>query len=372
MKIIGLMSGTSADGVDACLAEVEERGDQIAAGVEAFLTAPYPTDVRRRVLGCTTAEDVCRLNVELGERFAEAAIQLCADAGAPLACVDAIGSHGQTVCHLPDGPRRSTLQLGEPCVIAERTGVTTVADFRPRDVAAGGSGAPLVPLVDFLLFADQRAARAALNIGGIANVTFLPAGCTADDVLAFDTGPGNMVIDALMGLLTGDRETCDRDGATAARGTVSDELLNDLLADEYLAAPPPKSTGRERFGRHFAEALLSTGRSRGLSDADIVAAATALTARTIAGAITRWGPAEAGEIIASGGGVHNPTLMRMLRDELPGARLVMSDAFGIPADAKEALAFAVLAFRTLTGRPGNVPRATGARRPVVLGKIVPA
>ncbi len=369
MRIIGLMSGTSADGVDACLAEVSERDGKLRARSEAFLTTPYPPDVRRRVLEAASVEDVCRLNFELGELFARAALDVCGIAGADPAEVDAIGSHGQTVFHVADGPRRSTLQIGEPCVIAERTGITTVADFRPRDIAAGGSGAPLVPIVDFLLLADRAGDRAVLNIGGIANVTFLPAGCTVDQVVAFDTGPGNMVIDALMGLLSGGRETCDRDGAAAGRGSVCDRLLDLLLRDEYYSMLPPKSTGRERFGKQFAEGLLATGRSCGLADEDVVATATALTARTIASAITKWGAA--GVVIAAGGGVHNPVMMRMLGAALPGMQVVTSNRFGIDPDAKEALAFAVLAYLTLSNRPGNVTGATGAERRAVLGKIVP-
>jgi len=367
------MSGTSADGVDACLAQIDEREGKLEARVEAFLTERYPPTVRKNVLEARSVEDVCRLNFELGELFASAALDLCSKAAVAPADVDAIGSHGQTVCHQDAADGNATLQIGEPCVIAQRTGITTVADFRPRDVAAGGTGAPLVPVVDFLLLADSSTSRAALNIGGIANVTFLPAACSADQVVAFDTGPGNMVIDALMELLTGGRETCDRDGATAARGSTDEELLADLLGDDYFDAPPPKSTGRERFGRAFAERLLAAGRSRGLSEQDIVATATALTARTVADAITRWDPAAPGdvEVIASGGGVHNPAMMDMLRKALPHARLEPSDEFGIPADAKEALAFAVLAYLTLNGRPGNLTGATGAREQVVLGKIVP-
>ncbi len=390
------MSGTSADGVDACLAQIDERDGKLEARIEAFLTEPYPPTVRKKVLEARSVEDVCRLNFELGELFARAALHVCSKAAVDPADVHAIGSHGQTVCHLPNDrggknarPTRehsipavgrtflsaqgATLQIGEPCVIAQRTGITTVADFRPRDVAAGGAGAPLVPIVDFLLLADSGTSRAALNIGGIANVTILPAACTVDQVIAFDTGPGNMVIDGLIELLTDGRETCDRGGATAARGSADEELLAELLGDDYFDAPPPKSTGRERFGRAFAEGLMAAGRSRGLSGQDIVATATALTARTIADAVTRWG-SSAGrgiQVIASGGGVHNAAMMTMLREALPDARLAASDEFGIPADAKEALAFAVLAYLTLNGMPGNLTGATGARERVVLGKIVP-
>ena len=373
MRIIGLMSGTSADGVDACLARIEEAGDKLHSRIEGSVTVPFAPDTRRRILDVRTVEDVCRLNFELGEVFARAALEACSQAGVSPGDVDAIGSHGQTVFHVAGGPARSTLQIGEPCVIAQRTGITTVADFRTADIAAGGTGAPLVPIVDFLLLADSRIDRVALNVGGIANVTCLPAGCTVDGVVAFDTGPGNMVIDGLMALLTGGCETFDRDGAMAASGCVCEDMLSKLLGDDYYKMPPPKSTGRERFGRAFAGEVLDAGRAAGLSDEDILATATALTARTITGAMASLagtGRNDA-EVIVSGGGVHNATMMRMLRDGLRGARVVPSDEAGIPADAKEALAFAVLAWLTLAGRLGNVKGATGASERVVLGKIIP-
>jgi len=371
MRIIGLMSGTSADGIDACLAQIELRGNRLDARTEHFRTIPYSDELRHRVLGCRTVADVCRLNVELGEAFADAVLQLCDEAGVPLTEVDAIGSHGQTVCHLPDGPVRSTLQLGEPCVIAERTGVTTVADFRMRDVAAGGSGAPLVPVVDHLLLSDEKTDRVALNLGGIANVTVLSAGGTLESVVAFDTGPGNMVIDGVMDLMTQGHRTFDRDGQLAARGTPNNGAIEFLLDHPYFEQPPPKSTGRELFGLRFAQAFTAAKAPGKQGRADVAATATAFTARTVADAIRRWAFDGPCEIIASGGGVHNRTLMTMLREQLPDARIVASDAHGIDPDAKEALAFAVLATLTLNDRPGNVPSATGARRPVILGKIAP-
>ena len=372
MRLIGLMSGTSADGVDACLAEIDEHRGRLDARVEAFLTVPYPTDLRQRVLGVDTVEELCRLNFELGELFARAALEVCDEARIKPADVDAVGSHGQTVCHVDEAPDHATLQIGEPSVIAERTGITTVADFRPRDIAAGGHGAPLVPIVDFLLLADDKTDRVALNIGGIANITVLPAGCTADQVTAFDTGPGNMVIDGVMELMTQGHKLCDRDGELAARGTVHEGMITLMLEHPYFSIPPPKSTGREQFGIPFARAF-TVGKGAGRQGrAHVAATATAFAARTIADAIRKWASDGECEVIASGGGVHNRTMMRMLREQLPSARVTTSDQFGIPADAKEALAFAVLAYLTLGGRPGNVPGATGARRPVVLGKIVPA
>jgi len=382
MRIIGLMSGTSADGIDACLANITERGGRLSARVEAFLAVPYTRAVRRRVLEAGSVGDVCRLNFELGELFAKAALAVCDKAGVKPSDVDAIGSHGQTVWHVGEGPRRSTLQIAEPCVIAQRTGITTVADFRGRDIAAGGCGAPLVPVVDSLLLAHKTVNRVALNIGGIANVTLLPAGCSADGVVAFDTGPGNMVIDGLMERLTGGRKRIDRGGKTAARGRVMGPVLAALLRDRYYTKRPPKSTGREKYGRHFVEELLALCPPGERKDEDILATAAALTARTITGAIHREfkaktrrrkgrGEAASLEVIASGGGVHNATMMRMLREAMPQSHVVASDERGIPADAKEALAFAVLAYLTLHGRPGNVPGATGADERAVLGKIVP-
>lgn len=377
MRIIGLMSGTSADGVDACVASIGGRGARLSARVEAFLSVPYTRTVRRRVTEVGSVEEVCRLNFELGELFARAALMVCKQAAIAPSDVDAIGSHGQTIRHAADGPRRSTLQIAEPCVIAQRTGITTVADFRTRDIAAGGCGAPLVPIVDFLLLADKKVDRVALNIGGIANVTLLPAGCAAGDVVAFDTGPGNMVIDGLVARLTGSRKTFDRGGKLAARGRVIEPILASLLRDPYYMTRPPKSTGREKYGLHFADRLLARRRPGGATDEDILATATALTALTIADAIRRQSGARGRhgaatlEVIASGGGVCNATMMRMIREAMPEARVVTSDELGIPADAKEALAFAVLAWLTLHGRPGNVLGATGAAEQVVLGKIVP-
>lgn len=370
MKIIGLMSGTSADGVDACVAEIGERGGRIRAESLAFICIPYAKKMRERILGAKTAEDVCRLNFALGEIFADAAIRAAKAARIPLRKIDAIGSHGQTLFHVASGPERSTLQVGEPCVIAERTGVLTVADFRTRDIAAGGCGAPLVPMVDYLLLAHPKRDRVALNIGGIANVTLLPAGCRERDVVAFDTGPGNMVVDGLISLISRGRARFDRNGAAAGRGHISISLIEELLVDKYYSLPAPKSTGREKFGLEFAEKLLAKAARRKLSNDDIIATATALTACTIAGSVIAH-KMQSAEIIASGGGVHNRTLMNLLAALLPEARVMRSDEFGIPADGKEALAFAVLAYLTLTGRPGNLTGATGAARQSVLGKIVP-
>jgi len=413
--VIGLMSGTSYDGVAAALAAIRGTGLATRAELRAFATFPFPPAVRRAIAEVSspatgTVDRVCRANVLLGELFAEAAIAIARRAGVPLRRIALIGSHGQTIHHLPGEKRgrstfsskklnvpfsrlAATLQIGEPCVIAERTGVTTVADFRPRDMAAGGQGAPLVPYVDYLLLRHRRRGRLVLNLGGIANVTHLPPACRAGDVLAFDTGPGNMLLDALVSLFTHGRRTYDRDGAMAARGTVSDPLLRWLLRHPYLRRKPPKSTGREAFGVPFAREVLLrvTGEDRlkaglqtkagafgvpplgGLTPADILATATAFTAESVADAWRRFvAPrGRVDEVVASGGGCHNRTLMRRLADAFAPIPVLTSDEFGTPVDAKEALAFAILARETLAGRPGNLPSATGAARPVVLGKIVP-
>ena len=372
------MSGTSADGVDAAIVDLVGRRVKLLA----FETFPYPPKLRQAVLDLcrpetARADDVCHYNFVLGEAFAEAIVKLAAKAGIPLGTIDLIGSHGQTICHIPAGRRfgrrriRSTLQIAEPCVIAERTGITTVAEFRPRDVAAGGEGAPLVPLADYLLFADRRRARAVQNIGGIANVTYLPAGGEPGGIVAFDTGPGNMVIDRLAGRVSGGRLRCDRGGRLARKGRVHDTLLRELMGHPYLRRRPPKSTGREAFGRAFADDLFRRARRRRIDGLDVLATATAWTAASIAEAYRRFLPAWPDEVILCGGGARNAALTDMLAERLAPAAVRTTDEFGLSADAKEAVSFALLAAETIRGRCGNVPAATGARRPVVLGKIIP-
>ena len=379
LRVAGLMSGTSADGVDAAIVDIGPRGVHLVA----FDTFPHPRAVREQIFQCfdpSTArvDDLCHLNFVLGEVFADAVIHLADESGVPLRSIDIIGSHGQTVYHIPEGRRfgrkviRSTLQIGEPSVIAERTGITTVADFRPRDIAAGGEGAPLVPYADYFLFRDRRKGRAVQNIGGIANVTFLPPGAAADRIIAFDTGPGNMMIDRIAHHATGGRASYDAGGRLAARGQVNERLLAELMRHPYLRRRPPKSTGRETFGAHFADAVYRRARRRRLPTLDILATVTAFTARSIADAYRRFLPAMPDEVLLCGGGARNRTLVGRLRDELRPARIAPMDDFGLPARAKEAVSFAILAYATVHGIPNNVPSATGARSQVVLGKIVPA
>jgi len=378
LRVAGLMSGTSADGVDVAI--VDLVGERVR--VLAFATFPYPAALRREVLRLGGAEpvavdDVCHLNFALGEFFAAALRRLATRRRIAMASIDLVGSHGQTIRHLPDGRRsggrlvRSTLQIAEPSVIAERTGITTVADLRPRDVAAGGSGAPLVPYADWLLFRHARRTRAVQNLGGIANVTYLPAGAGLDRVRAFDTGPANMMIDRAVHLATRGRASFDRGGRMAARGRVDARLLESLMCHPYLKRRPPKSTGRETFGNALTDDLWRRARRRRLAPADFVATLTAFTAESIADAYCRFLPRVPDEVILCGGGSRNPVLVSRLREALRPARVVVMDTLGLDADAKEAVSFALLAAATLRGTPANVPAATGARRAVVLGKVVP-
>ena len=372
-RIVGLISGTSADGIDALLVDVEGCGRDTRCEILAFETVTLEADLRARVFSLFEEEagldELCRLNFALGEAFAAAALEVIAAAGLEPAAVDLIGSHGQTVRHLPQASPAATLQIGEPAVIAQRTGITTIADFRPADMAVGGQGAPLVPLADYLLCGDAERGRLLLNIGGIANLTVLPAAASPGEVAAFDIGPGNMLVDGVVSHFSGGAEHFDRDGRRAAAGKVDQELLARLLGHRFLHKPPPKSTGREEFGAPFLSAVMG---QVDLAADDLVATLTAFTSSAIIGGIRAFVP-EVGmeELWVGGGGVHNPVLMEQLRTGLPELRVASIEGLGIPADGREALAFAVLANETLMGRCGNLPAATGARRPVILGKIVP-
>jgi anhydro-N-acetylmuramic acid kinase len=373
------MSGTSADGIDVAIIDIQgRRVDLVAFGMQS-----YPAEVRQHVFRLfqpqtSRVDDICHMNFVLGELFADALISLARKKRIPLDSIDLVGSHGQTIYHIPQGRPfgkmllRSTLQIGEPSVIAQRTGITTVADFRPRDIAAGGQGAPLVPYTDWLLFADRKRTRAVQNIGGIANVTYLPAGGDVSSALAFDTGPGNMIIDRLTWLITSGKAPYDPGGRLAAAGTVNDRLLTELLRHKYLRRKPPKTTGREDFGTQFTDDLYRRAIKRKVEPLDILATATAFTALTIADAYHRFLPRPVDEVILCGGGAWNETLLWMLRAGLHPAKVTVMDDYGISVDAKEAVSFAILACETIRGRPNNVPSATGAQRQVVLGKIVPA
>jgi len=353
VRVAGVMSGTSLDGIDVAIVDIEGRRIRSIG----FESAPYPPAVRDAILAAAEPAAISRLNFRLGELYARAVLHATRRFGP----VQLIGCHGQTIYH--EG-RSNTLQIGEPAVIAEHTGVAVVSNFRTRDIAAGGQGAPLVPYADYWLFRHRRLSRAALNIGGIANVTLLRANATPLDVVAFDTGPGNMVIDALAREFTGARRSYDRNGRIAASGRVNRKLLDGLLADPYYRRSAPKSCGREQFGCAFVERMK---RSR-LPLADLIATATTLTAATVAAAI----PEDTAELIVSGGGVHNRTLMEQIAAFLPDKAIVSSAAYGIDPDGKEAIAFALLAYQTWRKQPANLPSATGAHHPVVLGNITPA
>jgi anhydro-N-acetylmuramic acid kinase len=372
LRVAGLMSGTSADGIDVAIIEVDQDGlTTLASG-----TFPYPDAIRKAILSMPqsgTTADVCRLNFLLGELFAEALIKLCRRSRIPLSSIGLVGSHGQTVYHDPKGFRlgkllvRSTLQIGEPSIIAARTGISTVADFRPADIAAGGQGAPLVPFADHCLFSHPRKNRVVQNIGGIANLTFLKARGKVSDMIAFDTGPGNMVMDRVVSLATKGRLSYDKDGRLAAKGKVNQPLLRQLMKNPYLRQRPPKTTGREAFGNVFADALY---KKSPLAPADLIATLAAFTARSIAEAYNRFLPKYPDEVILCGGGARNPVLVEMLRKELAPADVLFTDDFGIDADAKEAISFAILALETVHARPSNAPSATGASRPAILGKMI--
>jgi anhydro-N-acetylmuramic acid kinase len=376
------MSGTSADGIDAVVAAVSDKRPGLQARVLAHVHLPFQASLRKHILHVClqgTVAEICELNFLLGEEFAQAALAAIRKARLKPKDIVAIGSHGQTIHHLPNAKTPSTLQIGEPAVIVERTGITTVADFRVRDMAAGGQGAPLVPFADWALFTHPRRPRIVQNIGGIANLTFLPPGAKLDAVVAFDTGPGNMVIDAVVSALSGGRLSYDRDGRWASRGKISQRLLKEMMHHSFFKRRPPKTTGREEFGDDFILRLLRVARRLRLNDQDTVASATALTAESIAQAYRRFvfprlkvREMSRLQIILGGGGAKNPTLVNMLgeRSSQLQPEILTHEDFGINNSAKEALAFAMLSHETLAQRPSNVPGATGARNPVVLGKIL--
>jgi len=386
MRVIGMISGTSADGIDVALVRVKRQTGMpvpLRARLEGFACFPYPARVRQEILrigsgAVATAGEIARLNVLVGELFAKAALDGGRTFRVGPRSVRLIGSHGQTIFHQGQpapylGARgiAATMQIGEPAVIAAWTGIPTVGDFRPADLAAGGQGAPLVPFVDFLLYRHARRGRVALNIGGIANLTAIPAGARAEDVFAFDTGPGNMVIDALVARMTGGRSRYDRNATIARRGRVVPALLRALGADPFFRKRPPKSAGREDFGEEFVERAVKWAKRTGVRPEDLLHTATVLTAVTIAQAVRRWVAPRmrVDDLILSGGGAHNPLLIERLRAGLTGVAIVPSSRFGVGEDAKEAFAFAVLAYESFHGRPANLPGATGARRGVVLGKL---
>lgn len=407
---VGLISGTSMDGIDAALVEIRGVPEEPRVRLLAFLTLPYPWWLQKRLLGIaggesTTAAELSRLNALLGELFGDAGARVCQQGRTSSRRLFVVGSHGQTIFHfgglaqgkdertawgvditcLPEfqgalndsAPpnvsyvaKPSTLQIADSAVIAETLGAAVVADFRAADMAAAGQGAPLVPMVDYLLLRDKEQGTVALNIGGIANVTVIPANAKPEDVFGFDTGPGNMVIDGLVRHFTAGRKQFDDGGVLAAQGKLLEPVLAEALAFPFFNEAPPKSTGREQFGAQFVEQYFLSREEAGFEE--LVRTATELTAKSIADALDRFvfPRVRIHRLIVSGGGAHNRFLMKRLRELLPRLKVEPSDRYGLPVDAKEAIAFAVLADRTLHGLPGNLPSVTGARRAVVLGKIV--
>ncbi len=431
LLVLGLMSGTSADGIDVALAQISGAPPNLNAKLLDHTTIKFPKPVQKEILRVAEQQPITpgalsQLNFRLGEIFADAAAEACARFRISTKRVALIGSHGQTIFHQGPPvsylgrPTASTLQIGEPAIIAARTGITTVADFRPADVAAGGQGAPLVPYADYLLYRHPKLGRVSLNLGGIANITVLPAACKPAQVLAFDTGPANMLIDALVQHFTHNRQRYDKNAAIAQTGRPLPALVDELLRDPYLKLAPPKSTGREYYGRAYVQKILAMGRRHQAKPADLIRAATIFTALSVVDALNRFvlPKTKIHQLIVSGGGAHNPLLLAQLTAALTepppnvGARfsasqsstqrpvkvgvrhavplragehhaaphrgkpsstteieILPSSALAIPEDAKEAFAFALLAYETFHHRPSNLPSATGARGPAILGKI---
>ncbi|HVT81121.1 MAG TPA: anhydro-N-acetylmuramic acid kinase [Phycisphaerae bacterium] len=410
--MIGLMSGTSVDAIDAALVVVSRRGEQYGAKVVGHVEHRWPKKLRERLLAVmapaeTSTAEICELNFLVAREFAAAVEKLLRHAEVAAKSVAAVASHGQTVCHLPPQSKiknqkskiGSTLQLGDPSVIATLTGMMTVGNFRPADMAVGGQGAPLVPWTDDVLFAHATKTRCVQNIGGIGNVTYVPSLRThpqtwtfytpksvntesfevREPVIAFDTGPGNMVMDAVVSMATGGRQRFDRGGRLAGKGAVDVRLFRELQAHPYFSRRPPKSTGREEFGVAFASRVMAMAKRKQLSLEVVVHTLARLTAWSIADAYLHFLPRLPEEIILCGGGADNPVLVRMLGEEFAGLRsefvkqappeIRRIDAFGIPNKAKEAASFAILGAATLDGVAGNLPSVTGARRPVVLGVV---
>jgi anhydro-N-acetylmuramic acid kinase len=379
---IGLMSGTSHDGVSAAVVRLDERASP-RAGAVIFRTFPYPPKFRARLLELASMKDigapaVSSINFELGKIFGNAAIRIARAAKIPLARISFVGSHGHTIFHLPPrtavrGQTASTMQIGESSVLAAMTGLPVVADFRPMDMALGGEAAPLAPLAHLWLFGDRQLGRVIQNIGGIGNSTYLRPGATLNDatLIAFDTGPGGMLIDALVHQQSGGRAKMDRNGIIAARGHVNDPLLAELMQHPYFRRRPPKSTGREEFGTHYLDEIARRASVARVLGDDLVATVTAFTARSIADAIRRFVMplGRVDQLIASGGGARNPTLLRMIHDYLPEVEVLTAKAVGVDGDSVEVVAFAILAYQMLRGRQGNIPSVTGARAPAILGKL---
>lgn len=380
--VVGLMSGTSLDGIDAALVKIRQSDDSLKVELVHFTSLPFTTEIKEKLLqlcvpDSSRMEDISGMNFILGELFADAALNVIENTGLTQNDILLIGSHGQTIFHQPypvpvaGHEVASTLQIGDISVIAERTGIMTIGDFRTRDMAVGGQGAPLVPYGDHLLFAKKEFGRVLVNIGGISNITILPKGCSASEVIAYDTGPGNMIIDAFTSWVTEGKQSYDKDGKLAAIGEVDHKWLKKLLEHDYYKLTPPKSTGRELFGMDFAKKLWNEAEKMYVSNLDRIATATELTAITIAQEIAKFidhGNIE--EVLISGGGRFNHTLMERIAFHLPKELHIKgTEEYGMPSEAKEAIVFALLGYQCYNKTPNNLPSATGAKHPVIMGKI---
>ena len=381
MLVLGMMSGTSADGIDVALARISGAPPNLSAKLIGHASVRFPGQLRKEILRVgeqlpISAGALSQLNFRLGVLFADAALAACRKFRVARGRISLIGSHGQTIFHQGwpvscfGSPTASTLQIGEPSVIAACTGIATIGDFRPADMALGGQGAPLVPYVDYLLYRHVRLGRVSLNLGGIANITVLPRAAKPQQVFAFDTGPANMLIDALVSHFTR-RQRFDKNAQLAAQGRSNPALLDEFLRDPYLKLVPPKSTGREYYGHTYLKKILALGRRHRAKPNDLIRAATIFTALSVVDALNRFvlKKEKIDQLIVSGGGAHNPLILAQLSAALPGIEVLPSSRLGVPEDAKEAFAFALLAYETFHQRPSNLPSATGARGPAILGKI---
>jgi len=376
--IAGLMSGTSADGIDTAFVKIKDHGIDTQIELLAFETFSYPDNVADKIHQFCQAEivsldELSQLNFLTAQLFAESVQKLSTSSGISVEKLDLIGSHGQTIRHLPDPQDflgykvTSTLQIADPSVIAQMTGIPTVGDFRPADMAQMGQGAPLIPIFDYFMFHSTENSKILLNIGGISNFTILPKACKISDIIAFDTGPGNTLLDRYCEKFF--HIPYDKNGKIAAAGTVNHELLNTLLKDAYFQQCPPKSTGREYFGYKYLKNFISKTSQLGMTHQDSIATLTALTIKSVFHSYQQFIHIPVKEIIVSGGGIFNKTMMRMLQKEFSDCTISTTDDYGIPSEAKEAMCFAVLANETIHNSPGNIPSATGAQKPAVLGKI---
>ncbi len=377
--VIGLMSGTSVDGIDAVLVKIKNNGIDTKVTEIGFETYPFDNKVREKIFNLfdekkSSVREICYMNFLLGQLFGKAAINIAEKCNISINDIDLIGSHGQTIYHIPEGVSelgyniKSTLQIGDGCVIADKTGVVTISDFRVSDMAAGGQGAPLVPYTEYILY-NENSNMGFLNLGGIGNITLIPKEAKKDDIVAFDTGPGNMIIDFVVELLSNGDLKYDKNGEMAKKGVVCEKILNKLLEDKYFYKPLPKTTGREYFGKDFALEMIKICNEKNLSNFDIVATATAFTAKSVALAIKTYSRLQLNKLVISGGGSYNLTLVKMIEDYMKNVEVLTQEDLGLNSNSKEAVAFAVLANETISENESNLKSVTGANSYKVLGKI---